>query len=112
MKVTEDIDALVQQQREQRAHRRKLAQDLKNAKKKKERLQKRARLLSTEDLLTVVAVGDKESYSAATLFSSSQSTADPEDEGSAEDAEQEQLEDSQRPQEPGGPESSTGGEPK
>ena len=52
-----------------RAHRRKLAQDLKNAKKKKkQRLQKRARLLSTEDLLTVVALREKDNYNAAELF--------------------------------------------
>ena len=51
-----------------RAHRRKLAQDLKNAKKKKNRLQKRARLLSTEDLLTVVAWREKDNYNAAELF--------------------------------------------
>ena len=51
--VTETIDSLIQERKDLRAHRRKLAQDLKNAKKKKSRLQKRARLLSTEDLLTV-----------------------------------------------------------
>ena len=34
IKVTEDIDTLIQQQKDMRAHRRKLAQDLKNAKKR------------------------------------------------------------------------------
>ena len=51
---------MIQQQKDMRAHRRKVAQDLKNAKKKKQRLQKRARLLTTEDLLTVVALREKD----------------------------------------------------
>ena len=51
-----------------RAHRRRLAADLKNARKKKNRLQKRARMLSTEELLTVVAWRESANYNADTLF--------------------------------------------
>ena len=51
-----------------RAHRRRLAADLKNARKKKNRLQKRARMLSTEELLTVVALRGSANYNADTLF--------------------------------------------
>ena len=82
IKVTEDIDSLIQQQKDQRAHRRKIAQDLKNAKKKKQRLQKRARLMSTEDLLTVVALREKDNFNADELFGDSQANEDDPDDGS------------------------------
>ena len=65
---------MIQSQKEQRAHRRKLAAELKNAKKRKARLQKRARLLSTEDLLTVVALREGSGFDASTLFTASQTT--------------------------------------
>ena len=70
--VTSDIETLIELQKEQRAHRRKLAADLKNAKKRKARLQKRARLLSTEELLTVVALREGSSFDASELFPDSQ----------------------------------------
>ena len=57
-----------------RAHRRRVALDLKNAKKRKARLHKRARLLSTEDLLTVVALREGTGFESGSLFTSSQST--------------------------------------
>ena len=41
---------------------------MKNAKKKKGRLHKRARLLTTEDLLTVVALREKDNFKANSLF--------------------------------------------
>ena len=63
---------MIELQKEQRAHRRKLAADLKNAKKRKARLQKRARLLSTEELLTVVALREGSSFDASELFPDSQ----------------------------------------
>ena len=64
----------MKQQEEMRAHRRKLAQDLKNAKRKKQRLTKRARLLSTEDLLTVVALREGPGFDAGNVFGAAQST--------------------------------------
>ena len=71
-----------------RAHRRKLAQDLKNAKKKKNRLQKRARLLSTEDLLTVVALREKDNYNAAELFGAARPSRKESEDEEGSDAEQ------------------------
>ena len=75
-----------------RTHRRKVAQDSKNAKKKKQRLQKRARLLTTEDLLTVVALREKDHFNVAEMFGASQSTEDGHEEGSG-SAEEAQLQD-------------------
>ena len=51
-------------------------------KKKKQRLQKKARLMSTEDLLTVVALREKEHFNADELFGDSQANEDGPDEGS------------------------------
>jgi len=72
IQVRQDIDSLLQQQKDMRANRRKLTQDLKNAKKKKARLQQRARLLTTEELLTVVALREGNNYKAANLYGGSQ----------------------------------------
>ena len=72
IEVRQDIDSLLQQQKDMRANRRKLTQDLKNAKKKKARLQQRARLLTTEELLTVVALREGNNYKAANLYGGSQ----------------------------------------
>ena len=68
-----------------RAHRRKLAAELKNAKKKKNRLQKRARLLSTEELLTVVALREKANYDAAELFGAARPSTEEAAEGGEEE---------------------------
>jgi hypothetical protein len=72
IQVRQNIDSLLQQQQDMRANRRKLTQDLKNAKKKKARLQQRARLLTTEELLTVVALREGNNYKAANLYGGSQ----------------------------------------
>ena len=80
---------MIQEQKNLRAHRRKLAQDLKNAKKKKKnRLQKRARLLSTEDLLTVVALREKDNYNAAELFGAARPNSQESEEEEGSDGEQ------------------------
>ena len=78
-----------------RAHRRKLAADLKNARKKKQRLQQRARLLSTEDLLTVVALREGDNFNPAGLFSGSEA-ADPEHEEPAAGSEEDALHDDEQ----------------
>ena len=71
--------------------------------KKKLRLQKRARLMSTEDLLTVVALREKENFNADELFGDSQAHEDdpddgsqdlPEDEPNLRDAEPQERQDS------------------
>ena len=63
---------MLYQQKDMRANRRKLAQDLKNPKKKKQRLQQRARLLSTQDLPTVMALREGCEFRVAALFGGSQ----------------------------------------
>ena len=63
--VTTNIEDLIQEQKDLRASRRKLAADLRNARRKKARLQQRARTLSTEDLLTVVALREEQAAQAA-----------------------------------------------
>ena len=50
--------------------------------KKKLRLQKRARLMSTEELLTVVALREKANFNADELFPGSQANQDDPHEGS------------------------------
>ena len=50
--------------------------------KKKQRLQKRARLMTTEDLLTVVALREKDNFNADELFGDSQANEDDPDDGS------------------------------
>ena len=55
-----EIDELLAAQRRAREEKKKLANEVKNAKRRKQRLTKRARLLSTEDLLTVVALRESE----------------------------------------------------
>ena len=64
-----------------RGHRHKVAQDSENA--KKDRLQKRARLLTTEDLLAVVALREKVNFNAASLFGSAQNPDEGPSEGHA-----------------------------
>ena len=58
--VTSEIDELLAAQKRAREEKKKLANEVKNAKRRKQRLTKRARLLSTEDLLTVVALRESE----------------------------------------------------
>ena len=77
--VTTSIEDLIQAQKDMRAHRRKLSADLKNARRKKARLQQRARLLTTEDLLTVVALREaKAAEEAAARAASSTEDAEAE----------------------------------
>ena len=76
-----------------RAHRRKLAADLKNAQRKKQRLQKRARMLSTEELLTVVAWRESATYDAATLFGGGRPSTEEATEEAAGSGEEEELAD-------------------
>ena len=64
-KVTTDIEMLLTEQKRQRAERKRVAQDLKNAQKRRQRLTHRARLLSTTDLLTVVALRERDGVRAA-----------------------------------------------
>jgi len=111
IQVTQDIDTLIQQQKDMRAHRRKVAQDLKNAKKKKTgRLQKRARLLTTEDLLTVVALREKDNFNVAEMFGASQSTEEDPEEGSG-GADEAQLQDAAPGERDRSPVSNTGAAP-
>ena len=72
IEVRHDTDVFIQQQEEMRANRRKLPQDLKNAKKNKQRLQQGIRLLTTEELLTVVALREGNEFKAATQYGGSQ----------------------------------------
>ena len=58
--VSADIDELLQAQKRAREEKRRLASELKNARRRRNRLTKRARQLSTEDLLTVVALREAE----------------------------------------------------
>ena len=58
--VTSEIDELLAAQKRAREEKKKLANEVKNAKRRKQRLTKRARLLSTEDLLTVVALRESD----------------------------------------------------
>lgn len=55
-KVSADIDELLQAQKRAREEKKRIAAELKNARRRRNRLTKKARLLSTEDLLTVVAM--------------------------------------------------------
>ena len=55
-----EIDELLATQKRAREEKKRLANEVKNAKRRKQRLTKRARLLSTEDLLTVVALRESE----------------------------------------------------
>ena len=63
--VRDDIEALVQEQRRIRAERKRVAADLKNAQRRQTRLKHRARLLSSEELLKVVALREQEKASKA-----------------------------------------------
>ena len=58
--VTSEIDELLAAQKRAREDKKKLANEVRNAKRRKQRLTKRARLLSTEDLLTVVALRESD----------------------------------------------------
>ena len=58
--VSADIDGLLLAQKRAREEKRRLAAELKNARRRRTRLTKRARQLSTEDLLTVVALREAE----------------------------------------------------
>jgi hypothetical protein len=52
--VFDAVERLIQQQKEVRAERKRVAAELKNAVRRKQRLKHRARLLSSEDLLSVM----------------------------------------------------------
>ena len=54
--VSADIEELLRAQKRAREEKRRLQADLKNARRRRNRLTKKARQLSTEDLLTVVAM--------------------------------------------------------
>ena len=54
--VSADIEDLLRAQKRAREEKRRLQADLKNARRRRNRLTKKARQLSTEDLLTVVAM--------------------------------------------------------
>ena len=58
--VTFEIDELLAAQKRTREEKKRLQKEMRNAKRRKHRLTKRARLLSTEDLLTVVALRESE----------------------------------------------------
>ena len=58
--VTSQIDELLAAQKRAREEKKRLANEVRNAKRRKQRLTKRARLLTTEDLLTVVALREAE----------------------------------------------------
>ena len=58
--VTSQIDDLLLAQKRAREEKKRLANEVKNAKRRRQRLTKRARLLTTEDLLTVVALRESD----------------------------------------------------
>ena len=58
--VTQTIDDLLAAQKRARDEKKRLANEVKNARRRRARLTKRARLLTTEDLLTVVALRERE----------------------------------------------------
>ena len=59
-RVSAEIDELLQAQKSAREEKNILSAAVKNARRRRSRLTKRARLLSTEDLLTVVALREAE----------------------------------------------------
>ena len=63
--LAEKIENLKKQQAEQKLERRKVAQELKNAQRKRRRLKERARGLSDADLATVIALRASEADRAA-----------------------------------------------
>jgi len=74
-KVTSAIENLIEQQKAMRLERKRIAQDLRNAQKKRARLKNKARLLSTEDLLTVVALREQDMHAKACAHTSSNADA-------------------------------------
>ena len=58
--VTSQIDDLLLAQKRAREEKKRLANEVRNAKRRRQRLTKRARLLTTEDLLTVVALRESD----------------------------------------------------
>ena len=54
--MNSQIDELLASQKRAREEKKRLANEIRNAKRRRQHLTKRARLLSTEDLLTVVAL--------------------------------------------------------
>ena len=58
--VTSQIDDLLAAQKRAHEENKRLANEVKNAKRRRSRLTKRARLLTTEDLLTVVALRESD----------------------------------------------------
>ena len=56
----EEISRLLREQRELRGQRKRVAQDLKNAQRRRKRLKHRARLLSNDDLAKVMALRELE----------------------------------------------------
>ena len=58
--VTSKIDDLLLAQKRAREEKKRLANEVRNAKRRRQRLTKRARLLTTEDLLTVVALRESD----------------------------------------------------
>ena len=58
--VTSQIDDLLAAQKRAHEEKKRLANEVKNAKRRRSRLTKRARLLTTEDLLTVVALRESD----------------------------------------------------
>ena len=59
-RVSDEISHLLQAQKQAREEQKRLAAAVKNARRRRSRLTKRARQLSTEDLLTVVALRESE----------------------------------------------------
>ena len=55
-RVSAEITRLQREQKRVREERKRVAQELRNAQKRKQRLKHRARLLSSEDLMTVIAM--------------------------------------------------------
>ena len=63
--VKDDIDKLLEEQKKVRADRKRVSSELKNAQRKQKRLKHRARLLSSEDLLRVMALRSQEEEAKA-----------------------------------------------
>jgi hypothetical protein len=59
-----DIERLLDEQKKLRQEKRAVAKDLKNAQKRRRRLKHRARLLSNDDLLTVISLREAEPVAA------------------------------------------------
>ena len=89
--VSKDIENLLLAQRKAREEKKRLANAMKNARRRRSRLTKRARLLSTEDLLTVVALREADRSARAVGAASVTEDAEAQEDDPAGDKEEAEL---------------------